>query len=169
MNLREKHGYTYGAFSRFVEYRQAPGPFFAQASVRTDVTAPAITEALKELESMQKVPASAEEMKTAKDNIVLALPADFETNQTSTYSIAKLFINGLPAEYYQSLPGRINAVTQTDVSNFVNKYMKPNNTTVVLVGDKTKILPEVQKLNLGKINEVDAEANPVATGNKETK
>jgi zinc protease len=73
-----------------------------------------------------------------------------------------LFVFGLPLEYYQQLPGKINAVTQSDVSSFVAKYMKPSNTTVVLVGDKSKILPEVQKLNLGKIQELDAEANPVA-------
>ena len=161
MNLREKHGYTYGAFSRFMDYRQAPGPFYAQANVRTDVTAPSITEAMNELESMHKLPASAEEMKTSKDNIVLSLPADFETCQVSTNSIARLFVYGLPLDYYQQLPGKINAVTQSEVSDFVAKYMKPSNTTVVLVGDKSKILPEVQKLNLGKIQELDAEANPV--------
>lgn len=160
MNLREKHGYTYGAFSAF-DYRRAAGPFFMMASVRTDVTAPAISESFNVLESMHKVAASAEEMTTAKDNLVLSLPADFETTVSSTRSLSRLFVYDLPLDYFQSLPGKINAVTPSEVSNAVGKYMKPASTIVVLVGDKAKILPEVQKLNLGKIQELDAEANPV--------
>jgi len=52
MNLREKHGYTYGASSAFL-YRRGPGPFLVGTSVRTDVTAPAVTEILNEIEQMR--------------------------------------------------------------------------------------------------------------------
>ena len=49
MNLREEHGYTYGASSQFV-FRRSAGPFLVGTGVRTDVTAPAVCEILKELE-----------------------------------------------------------------------------------------------------------------------
>jgi zinc protease len=160
MNLREKHGYTYGAFSRFA-YRRAPGPFAAGANIRTDVTGPGVGEIFKEVDLMHSVPLTAEELKMSKDNIVLALPAQFESSLSAVGTFSNLFVYGLPLDYYRSLPAKINGVTDADVARVVGKYLKPLNMIVVAVGDKAKIKPELEKLNLGKIEELDNEANQV--------
>src|SRR5207244_1018773 len=66
MNLREEHGYTYGAFSRFV-YRRRPGPFFIGSGIRTDVTAPAVSEIIKELKRLSVDPITDEELALGRD------------------------------------------------------------------------------------------------------
>src|SRR5207244_547309 len=64
MNLREKHGYTYGATSAF-DMRAAPGPFFAAAGVQTDKTSEALKEFFNELNAIRQ-PVPADELARAK-------------------------------------------------------------------------------------------------------
>jgi len=67
LNLREEHGYTYGASSTFV-YRRSQGYFGAGGGIRTDATAPAVTEMFKEIRRMIDSPMTAEELALAKDS-----------------------------------------------------------------------------------------------------
>ena len=79
MNLREEHGYTYGANSQFSFWRSG-GPFSVATGVRTDVTAPAVHEVMLELRKMSETRVTPQELTLAKDAITLQLPALFETN-----------------------------------------------------------------------------------------
>ena len=154
MNLREKNGYTYGAGSVF-QFRRGPGPFFTYSSVRTDVTAPAVHEIFNELERMRATDVSAEELKIAKDSFARSLPGLFETTGQAAQSVAQLFIYNLPLDYYRSLPAKIDAVTVADVRRVAGKYLLPDSMVIVAVGDRSKIEPELSKLNLGKIETRD--------------
>lgn len=160
MNLREKHGYTYGAFSSF-DSRRGTGPFVAGASLKTDVTAPGVTEFFREIEGMSSNLLSPAELKMAKDNWALSLPGMFETSPSVAGTIAGLYIYGLPLDYYRKLPEQIEAVTPNQVEVVSKKYFKPEEMVVVTVGDKAKIKPELEKLNLGPIIELDIDGNPL--------
>jgi zinc protease len=160
MNLREKHGYTYGAFSSF-DSRRGVGPFVAGASLKTDVTAPGVTEFFREIDGMRSNLLSPAELKMAKDNWALSLPGMFETSPSVAGSIAGLFVYDLPLDYYKKLPGQIDAVTPKEVEDVSKKYFKPEEMVIVTVGDKAKIKPELEKLNLGPIIELDIDGNPV--------
>lgn len=152
MNLREKNGYTYGAGSSF-QFRRGPGPFFTATSVRTDVTAPAVREIFNEFERMRASEVNAEELKIAKDSFARSLPGLFETTAQAAASIGQLFIYDLPLDYYRTLPGKIDAVTVADVRRAAEKYLLPDSMVIVAVGDRSKIEPELLKLNLGKVEE----------------
>ena len=156
MNLREKNGYTYGAFSRFLA-RRGQGPFFVGTGVRTDVTAPAVKEIFAELNRMVNTDVTADELATAKDSIARSLPGNFETTPSATGTISELFVFSLPLDYYRALPAKIQAVTVADVKNAAAKYLKPGSMVVVAVGDKAKIEPELKKLDLGPVEERDFE------------
>ncbi len=163
MNLREEHGYTYGAGSVFRYYR-GPGPFYAAGGIRTDVTAPAIQEIFKELDRMRTTQLSPQELKMSKDFMARSLPGDFETSPRVVDSIAQIFVYNLPANYYATLPDRVATVTAEDVQRVAQQYLQPEKMTVVAVGDRAKIEPELKKLALGPIEYRDAEAKPVAAG-----
>jgi zinc protease len=160
MNLREKHGYTYGAHSGF-NFLRAPGPFSISTSVRTNVTGPAISEIFKELDGIHTNALSKDELRMAKDNIALSLPGLFETSSGVAQATSNLFIYNLPLDYYRRLPAQIDATTADEVQRVVQKYLNPESMPIVVVGDKAKILPEIQKLNLGQMQELDFECNPV--------
>jgi zinc protease len=160
MNLREEHGYTYGAFSRFV-YRRRPGPFFIGSGIRTDVTAPAVSEIMKELKRLSVDPITEEELTLGRDAIVRSLPADFESSADAAAALANIYVYDLGTRYYSELPQRISAVNTESVLGAARKYLAPAKMILVIVGDRAKIEPELRKLNLGEIEFRDADGNVV--------
>jgi zinc protease len=149
-NLREKHGYTYGASSAFI-FRRGPGPFLIGTSVRTDVTAPAIAEIFFEIERMRDSEVTPEELATAKDSISRSLPGMFETTPESASSIGQLFVHNLPLTYFHDLPELIQNVSAEEIQQVARKHLRPEDAMIVAVGDRRKIEPELEKLNLGPI------------------
>ena len=160
MNLREEHGYTYGASSSFV-YRRSLGYFVAGGGIRTDVTAPAVTEILKEIHRMIDTPMKPEELSLAKDSQSRSLPGIFETNSGEAGALSELFIYNLARDYFSNLPGRLNAVTAEDAEAVAKKYLHPDQLILVCVGDRAKIEPELVKLDLGAVEIRDADGNVV--------
>lgn len=160
MNLREQHGYTYGAFSRF-QFMRGTGPFFAGASVRTDVTGPAAQELFSELDRIGTRPLTPDELKMSKDYLMRSLPGDFETAEATTQKMAELFTYQLPLDYYRTYPAKIDAVTSEQAASVARKYIQPENMIFVAVGDKARIQPQIEKLNLGPIEEWSADGEPL--------
>jgi zinc protease len=156
MNLREAHGYTYGAGSSFAYHRQ-PGPFVAYSAVRTDVTAPATTELLNELRRMRDTRMTPEEMKLSKDSITRSMPGRFERGTDAVGTFAELFIYDLPLDYFSKLPDAVDAVTPEQAQAMAQKYIHPEKIVVLTVGDRAKIEDEMKKLNLGKMEIRDTE------------
>lgn len=160
MNLREAHGYTYGAFSFFM-YHRTPGPFIAGADVRTDVTAPATTEVFNELRRMRETQLTSAEMILSKDSIARSLPGRFERGTEAAATFADLFTYDLPLDFYSTLPERINAVTIEQVQAVAQKYIRPEKMIVLAVGDRAKIEEEMKKLNLGKMEIRDTDGKVI--------
>jgi zinc protease len=150
MNLREQHGYTYGAGS-FFNYHRGPGPFIVYSDVRTDATAPATVEIFKELSRMRDTPLTPAELKMAKDSIAQSMPGRFESCEEAVGTIAQIYVYDLSPEYFSVLPVQINAVTAEQARAAAQQYIQPEKMTVVAVGDRAKIEPDLKKLDLGKI------------------
>ncbi len=160
MNLREQHGYTYGAGS-FFNYHRAPGSFVAFSDVRTDVTAPATSEFLNEFRRMRDTLMTPAELSLAKDSIARSLPGRFERGRDAAGTFAELFSYDLPLDYYSTLPDRLNAVSAEQAQAVAKKYILPEKIIVLAVGDRAKIEEELKKLNLGKVEIRDTEGKLV--------
>jgi zinc protease len=160
MNLREQHGYTYGAFS-FFSYHRAPGPFIAGADVRTDVTAPATVEILNELRRMRDTQMTPAELALSKDSIARSLPGRFERGTDAAATFAELFTYDLPLDYFSTLPDKINAGTAEQAQAAAQKHILPDKMIVLAIGDRAKIEESMKKLNLGKVEIRDAEGKIV--------
>ena len=150
LNLREDHGYTYGAFSQYI-FRKHAGPFWVGSGVRTNVTAPAVSEILKELKRMTDTAVSADELTMGRDALVRSLPADWETNSAAVGSLGNLYIYDLGLDFYATFPSAVSGVTADAVQAVAKKYLHPDKIVVVAVGDRAKIEAELRKLNLGAV------------------
>jgi predicted Zn-dependent peptidase len=148
-NLREQHGYAYGAQSSF-DYRLSTGPFVASAAVQTDKTAPALTEFFKELDAIRKTVSEAEVAK-ARNYVALSFPSEVETTGDIAGKLEEQFVYGLPDGWLDSYVSRIGAVTLADVRRVAEQYVEPEKVVVVVVGDRRKIEAEVRALNLGPV------------------
>jgi zinc protease len=160
MNLREEHGYTYGASSFFI-YRRTLGYFVVGGGIRTDVTAPAVTEILKEIHRMVDTQMTPEELSLAKDSQSRSLPGLFETSFGEAGALSEIYMYNLPLNYFANLPGELNAVTAEEAQDVAKKYLHPNQMILVCVGDRTKIEPELVKLDLGAVEIRDPDGNIV--------
>jgi zinc protease len=158
LNLREEKGYSYGVFSAF-RYDRTPGPFTIAGSVRTDVTGPSVSEIFREVNGMRDKPLPGPELAGARDSQVYSLPGQFETNSGIGASLAETYIFDLPADYWRTLPDRYRAVTAAQVQAAAQKYLKPDQLKVIAVGDRAAILPQLQKLGLGRpeVRDVDGQ------------
>ena len=161
LNLREAHGYTYGAFS-FFQFRRGTGPFIIGSMIRTDVTAPAVKEVFNEVDKMRAGQVTPEELAMAKESNVRGLTADFETTSQTARTMSNLFVYNLPADYYRTLPAKIEGVTAADVHRMAEKYVSPDRMVVVVAGDRAKIEPDLKKLDLGTVEAQDTEGKPIA-------
>jgi predicted Zn-dependent peptidase len=146
MNLREKHGYTYGAGSRF-QFRPLPGPFFATASVQTAVTDSSLVEFMNELKGIL-APIPPSDVERAKNYVALGFPADFQSVGQIATQIEELVIYGLPDDYFNRYTERILAVTPVDVERVARKYINPDNLAFVIVGDRKEVGRSVTALKI---------------------
>lgn len=149
LNLREKHGYTYGASSSF-DMRAAPGPFAAGAGVQTDKTSEALKEFFIELDGIQQsVPA--DELARTKNYLALRFPANFETTRDISQRLETTLVYHLPDDYFSKYVQNTQAVTAADVQRVAKQYIQPGRFAVVVTGDRKAIEPGIRALNLGAI------------------
>jgi zinc protease len=151
-NLREVHGYTYGASSTF-DMRASAGPFYAAAGVQTDKTTEALKEFFNELNAILK-PVPPGELARAKNYVALRFPGSFETTSDISRRLEDALVYHLPDDYFSTYVQKIQAVTAADVQRVAQKYIAPDRFAVVVVGDSKVVEPGIQTLNLGPIKKM---------------
>lgn len=148
MNLREKHAYTYGAGTRAVATRDW-GAFVLSTSVRTDATAPALTEALHELALARDpglgAPLRPDEIGRAKAALLHELGARLEHSSLVATSMVPLFVLDLGSDYYSRYPSLVQGVAATDLEAS-QRLLSPEDMLVVVVGDVAQIRGGFDKL-----------------------
>jgi len=146
-NLREQHGYAYGAGSSF-DFRPLPGPFVARAGVQTNATDKSLVEFMKELNGILQ-PVTDDELTRAKNYLGLGYPDNFQTIGQIAGQLSELVIYNLPDEYFNNYIQHINAVTKEDVQRVAKKYLDPEKVAIIVVGDRKQIEKGVNELKLG--------------------
>ncbi len=151
MNLREDKGYTYGARTLFDWRGRGTGTYTASASVQTAVTAPALTEMIKEIrEIAADRPIKADEMDFCKTFVIRGFPANFETSSSLAAQLESIVQFHLPDDYFNTIQPGIASVTTDQVTEVAKKYLKPENLLIVVVGDREKVEKSLRELPVGK-------------------
>ncbi len=145
MNIREKHGYAYGAGGGF-DYERLASLFVVQASVRADVTAASISEILFEMKDIQTRPATSEELQREKEGAIRALPARWANLASAIESFRILDYFGLPADEYATRPARLAKIDSAQVQAAALAHIRPQQVQIVVVGDAATVLPQLQTL-----------------------
>lgn len=154
-NLREQHGYTYGAGSSF-DMRLSAGSFTASSSVQTAVTDKAMTEFFKELNRIA-TPVTDQELAKAKNYLALGYPGDFETASQIAGQLGDMLYYNLPDSYFNDYIRNVLAVTKDDVRRVAKKYVDPENIAVIVVGDQKVVQKGLEELKLGKLKTMKIE------------
>lgn len=154
-NLREVHGYTYGASSRFL-FRPVAGSFTASSSVQTEVTDKALVEFFKELNGIRET-IPADELNRGKNLVALSYPGNFQTVAEVAGQIDEMVQYNLHGNYFSDFVENILKITNSDVTSAASKFIVPDKMIVIVVGDRAKVEEAIKKLNLGEIKNLTIE------------
>jgi zinc protease len=161
LNLREAHGYTYGAFSAF-DWRRGAGPFAVSTAVKSDVTGAAVQEILNEIDRMRSAPISEDELTLATSYLDGVFPIRYETTSAIASALANLVIHDLPDDYYDQYRPRVRAVTTEGVLRAAQAHLRPQELRIVVVGDPEVIATPVSEVTGSTAEVVRAEGDEVA-------
>jgi len=158
--LREVKGYTYGVYSAYAMGRSS-GQFGIYGSVRTEVTGPALSDMFTEIAGLRAKPMGAAELSRVRNAQLLSLPGLFDTNRVVVSSYASDWALGLAQDHIVKLPGQYAAVTATSAFKAAQQQVKPAELIVVAVGDKAKVLPQLEALGRKPLELRDDEGKPL--------
>lgn len=156
LNLRERHGYTYGANSNF-RFLKGVGPFVAGGGIVTEKTDSAIVECIHEIDLMREKGMKADELAYSKKGVLGNFALTFETPMQIAGALQNIVLYGLPENYYNNYLKNIDDVTLDDVQRVASKYLNTSTMAIVVVGDLAKIKNGITALNLGDVTLCDVD------------
>src|SRR6266850_586402 len=161
-NIREQKGYSYGVGSGFA-YGKGPGAFRAGGSIISAKTDAALIEFMKEFRGIVgERPITDEELKTAKDSLIQALPQRFGSVSAIGNTITNLMVQGLPDDYYQNYAKNVSAVTKEDLLRVAKQYIDLNHLAIVIVGDRASVEGPLKATGIAPITVLDIDGNPMS-------
>ena len=150
LNLREKHGFTYGVRSRFM-FRRGPGPFLISTAVSTEVTAAAVRETMNELDGLVAHGPTEDEVASVRDYLAGVFPLQLETTSQIAGRMASQLVYDLPDDYLSTYRDQIREVTAEGAARAGAAHARPDAVTIVVVGDPEHVVPELEALELGAV------------------
>ncbi|HEX6048398.1 MAG TPA: pitrilysin family protein, partial [Gemmatimonadaceae bacterium] len=154
LNLREAHGYTYGAFSSF-DWRRQAGPFAVSTAVRSDVTDAAAREVLHEIERIRQEPITADELSLATSYLDGVFPIRYESTAAIAAALANLVIYAMPDDFYDRYRERVRAVRADDVLRAARTHLRADALQMVVVGDPATVRTPLEALAFGDLTVYD--------------
>jgi predicted Zn-dependent peptidase len=153
-NLREKHGWTYGAYSAFDMQKRAGG-FTASAETRNEVTAPATQEILKEIKRLQDEPVPDAELELQRQYNVGNYLLSLENAGRTAQRVQDIDLYGLPEDFYKKYAKRMASTSAAKVQELAKKHLSTENVAIVVVGEARQIQPELEKIGAVTVYDLD--------------
>lgn len=160
LNLRERHGYTYGARSAFA-FRKQAGPFVVAAPVRNEVTRESVQEVLAELRRIRTGDVETQELDDVKNYLMGVFPATVQSSSDIASRLVDMELYGLPEDYFDRYRENIAAVGKEEIERVAKKYIDPDRALIVIVGSAKAIREPLGTLGF-PIKELDIEGKEVA-------
>jgi len=146
-NLREEHAYTYGVHAQALATRQW-GAFYVATEVKSETTTDALYQLLTELERAQDpkrgAPIREQEANRARTDLMHSLGARLEHTSSLAASMATLFTQQLPNDYYTKYPAFVSLVPTSEVAAQAAR-LTPQRLLVVIVGDRAQLEPSLKQ------------------------
>jgi len=161
LNLRERHGYTYGAASRF-SGRLGPGPFVVSAAVATESTGAAAREVLSELRRIRDEPVTRDEMEETRSYMLGVFPYTVQSMGDLARRLADIAVYGLPDDYFDRYLRAIASLSRADVQEAARRHLDPDRLAIVAVGPADRLRGQLE--GLGEVTVRSADDPATATG-----
>ncbi len=145
LNLRERHGYTYGAYSQFMG-RLGPGPFTISTAVGTEVTAAAVREIFVEIRRIQQERVTEEELAHTKSYLRGIFAQQLQTVDDLAFRLGTLAVYDLPDDYFDQYFRRIEETDRQQVLTLAQEYLHPDRMAIIAVGPAVELMHQLKDL-----------------------
>lgn len=145
-NLREEHGYAYGAGSTFA-FGRGQGPFTAACSVKSEVTGPALRELLRELRRIVDEPLPEAELAKGKALLTYGLVEQLQRVELTASLVAELFTAEAPLDSLRTLVSQLRSLSAGEVQEAARRALDPATMTITVAGDP-KVLAQFEGAGL---------------------
>lgn len=159
-NLREKHGYTYGARCSF-SHTATTGWFGAGAAVQSEVTGKALKEFLNEFNTIRSNTITPAELTKARETLRTEAARQFSTLNGFVSTAESLLEDGMGWDSIAKDMDAMEKVSLDQLNELASKALRLDKGVLVLVGDKKLIEEQIKDLGLPSPIEVDVEGRPV--------
>lgn len=159
LNLREDKGWTYGARSGF-DGDQYTGSFEFSSGIKAEATDSALVEVLKEFKEYVANGITGDELSFMKNAIGQRDALRYETGFQKAGFIGRILEYNLPANFTAEQTNILKSITADDINALVRKWINVDKMNILLVGDKARILPGLEKMGY-EIVELDTDGNPL--------
>jgi zinc protease len=156
LNLREERGFTYGVYSSIRSY-SLDGAQLISCSVRSDKTGETLQEIYREMRGMQENPPDSDELDRCKSEIVGSFIRRMETPSSIGSMELSRRLRQLPADYYRDFIPHVNSITEKAVSETAARFLRPERTSVVVVGDRSEIEDQLKPFGTVSVYDTDGQ------------
>jgi len=171
--IRTEKGWAYSVGGGLGFDYDHPGAFRVVLLTRSATTVPATQLALSEIAGMNQKPATEEELKRAKDDILNSFLFRYDTREKVLAESVRLEFYGYPADYLETYKAALEKVTLADVNAVAKKYIHPDKLAVMVVGNGSEIKPPLDDLGMGAAHPIDITIpqpkEPAAAAGQESK
>lgn len=161
LNLRERHGYTYGASSRFVD-RRGPGPFVVATAVATPVAGAAVAEILVELERVRAEPLAQQELEETRSYLVGVFPYTLQTTGGLAGRLQDLAVYSLPSDHYDRTLDELLLCDAGALLEAARRHLRPEELAIVAVGPATELAPQLERFGPLSVLTLPSGAGPAS-------
>jgi zinc protease len=165
LNLRERHGYTYGASSRFTA-RKGAGPFVVSAAVATESVGAATREVLGELRRIREELVTPNELDDTRNYLLGVFPYTMQTVDDLVGRLEDLAVHSLPDDHYERLPERLAATSREDLLAVAQRHLHPEALAIIAVGPAATLTQQLEGLGIIHVHDnatAEAAAVPAAS------
>jgi predicted Zn-dependent peptidase len=150
MKLREEKGYAYGAFGGF-DSRRDGGVFVARSSVQSEVTVPALTDLVAEIERTHAEGVEPEELEQARAYRAGVFPINFASAGSVASGLGDLVTHNLPDDHFDQLRAKVLEVTKPELDTAATTRLRPDDLVTVVVGDASLFADDLRAAGLGPV------------------
>ncbi len=153
LNLRERHGYTYNAYT-YITGRSGPGPFRMTSAIQTSAVGHAVSEVLGELRRLQNEPATPAELDNARNYLRGSFVRQTQTQNDLVARLALLTNFELPSDYFETYLAALDTTTLDDVQRLAQTWLQPDHLAIVAAGPADELVPQLQEFGDVEVIEV---------------
>ncbi|MDY6940650.1 MAG: pitrilysin family protein [Cyanobacteriota bacterium] len=145
--IRSRQGLAYSVYAAWSARYDYPGVFISGGQTRSDATVPFLRSIQREIERIRNQPITPEELQYAQESTINSFVFNFTDPAQTLSRLMRYEYYGYPEDFIFKYQQGVASTTIEDVQRVAQKYLKPENLVILVVGNSDAIQPSLSNLD----------------------